>query len=76
MERYRNRSGKSVVQSFEIGQDSITVQFRNEPYDYLYTTNSAGNYNIDQMKTLARSGTGLATFINRHVQKKYASKSR
>lgn len=35
MERYKNLGGHSSVQAFELGQDSITVEF-NDGATYLY----------------------------------------
>ena len=75
MRKYRNRAA-SGVQEYEIGEGWIEIRFDNEPYSYLYTNESAGNYNIQQMQLLAQMGRGLATFINKYVRKKYASKSR
>lgn len=63
MERYRNISGNSGVIAFEIGTNFIRVQFR-QGTPYLYTYQSAGIANVDEMKRLARLGQGLNTFIN------------
>ena len=43
MERYKNLGGHSSVQAFELGQDSITVEF-NDGATYLYDGASTGNY--------------------------------
>jgi hypothetical protein len=75
MERYKNLSGDSVVVAYEIGSDSITIQFRDGSV-YLYNYQSAGSSNVEHMKALAISGQGLNSFINRVVKKKYASKLR
>ena len=75
MERYKNLSGSSGVSAYEIGTDSITVQF-NDGWYYLYTNGSAGSGNISQMKQLAIAGRGLNSFINTHVKKLYESKWR
>ena len=75
MIRYSNLNGSSNVFSFEIGTDSITIQF----YDgsvYLYNYFSTGSANVEQMKNLARLGRGLNSFISRVIKKKYASKLR
>ena len=73
MERYKNISGDSGVYCYEIGDDSITVQF-NDGSVYLYDYQSAGSGNIERMKSLAIFGQGLNSFIMRVVKKKYASK--
>lgn len=75
MERYKNLGGDSSVIGYETGLDWIKVQF-NDGWIYLYTYQSAGRENIEQMKKLAISGQGLNSFIMRHVRKAYASKSR
>jgi hypothetical protein len=75
MEPYKNLGGVSNVIAYEIGDDWIKVQFRDGEI-YTYTYQSAGQENIEQMKTLARAGQGLNSFISRAVRKAYASKSR
>lgn len=75
MQRYMNRGGNSGVVGFDIGGDSITVQFQ-DGWKYLYTYRSAGSQNIEQMKGLALEGRGLNSFINKAVRKKYARKFR
>ncbi len=73
MEQYKNLAGNSGVVAFEIGSDSIQVQFSSGSI-YEYTDSSAGTKNIDEMKRLAQCGKGLSTFISRHVRDKYAQK--
>lgn len=73
MERYKNTSGNSGVVAYEIGRDSIAVEFE-DGVTYLYTYKSAGRSNIERMKALAATGSGLSTFIVRHVRKAYAAK--
>ncbi|MFH7321255.1 hypothetical protein ACHHRT_11690 [Desulfurivibrio sp. D14AmB] len=75
MERYKNIGGDSGVAAYEIGQGSITVQFR-DGATYLYTSQSAGVANIAEMQGLAVAGHGLNSFINRVVRKGYAQKLR
>ena len=75
MERYRNLGGNSGVVAYEIGDDFVTVVFR-DGSRYLYTYKSAGRNNIERMKTLAMAGQGLNAFINTTVRKGYASKLR
>ena len=73
MERYSNLGGDSGVVAYEIGNNSITVEF-SDGKRYLYTYQSAGSDNIEQMKALAAAGRGLNSFINTNVKKRYASK--
>ena len=75
MERYRNTGGNSGIHSYEIGDDFIIVQF-NDGGQYLYNNKSTGSTNIDRMKSLAKSGHGLNSFISTTVRKNYASKLR
>jgi len=73
MHRYRNTSGESGVVAYDIGKDSITIQF-NGGDRYLYTERSAGAENIARMQELAREGRGLSTFVSQHIRSRYAKK--
>jgi hypothetical protein len=73
MERYKNLGGDSGVSAYEIGDDSITVQFTSGAV-YLYTYKGAGSSNIEKMKLLAAAGKGLNSYIKRYVNKGYESK--
>jgi hypothetical protein len=73
MEPYQNLNENSSVHSYEIDEDSITVQF-NDGDVYVYNYDSAGSDNVEQMKTLAALGTGLHSFINNKVRNRYAYK--
>ncbi|MCA1247224.1 hypothetical protein [Massilia sp. MS-15] len=73
MHRYRNTSGESGVLAYDIGQDSITIQFQGGER-YLYTERSAGAENIARMQELAREGRGLSTFVSQHIRSRYARK--
>lgn len=75
MERYKNLGGDSSIRAYEIEGDSIKVQF-NDGSIYLYTHQSAGHDNVEKMKSLALAGTGLNSYIMRHVRKAYAAKLR
>ena len=73
MRKYRNLSGNSGIDSYEIGKNFINVQFE-EGSKYSYTIISAGSVSINEMKRLAKIGEGLNTYISKHVRKKYAAK--
>lgn len=75
MENYLNLTGKSGVAKYEIGFDSIIVQFT-DGAQYLYNYRSAGKNNIEYMKLLATEGSGLNSFISREVKMLYAKKIR
>jgi hypothetical protein len=73
MELYKNKGGGSEVWAYEIGDDSITIQFT-DGSKYMYNYHSAGNENIEKMKVLAISGRGLYRYIMRDVKKAFAVK--
>ena len=75
MKRYANRSGNSGVVAYQVGTDSITVEFVDGQH-YLYTYESAGADNVEHMKVLAAQGQGLSGFISKTVRNDYASKYR
>ena len=74
MQRYANRGVSNVV-SYDVGDDSIKVQF-DDRSRYLYTYESAGAANVEEMKNLAREGEGLNDFIKKNVGTRYALKLR
>ncbi len=61
----------SSVFAYEIGQDSISVEY-DSGARYLYTFASAGRNNIETMKALALRGEGLRSFIRKQVEGKHA----
>jgi hypothetical protein len=69
MKKYSNLSGRSGVIEYEIRQESILVKFKDGVYEYDYTTVS--KHHIENMKLLAESGRGLASYISRYVKDKY-----
>lgn len=73
MQRYNNLSGQSGVVAYEIGTDSITIEFVGGER-YLYTGRSAGAENIAKMQELALAGRGLSTFVSQHIRTRYARK--
>lgn len=73
MEQYKNLGGNSGVHAYEVGNDFVKIQFRTGAV-YLYTYQSAGSNNIEEMKKLAPTGAGLNSFIMLNVKFKYARK--
>ncbi len=60
-----------------IAPDAVTVVFRDGGvyvYVYVYEVESAGRSNIEQMKALANAGSGLSTFIVRHVRQAFTTR--
>jgi len=70
MEAYANLGGDSNITAYEIGPNYIAVQFADGSI-YRYTDASAGPDNVATMKSLARAGQGLNSFINKNVRYKY-----
>ncbi|MFM0625763.1 hypothetical protein [Paraburkholderia xenovorans] len=66
MERYRNLSGGSGVEAYEIGDDFVAVRFRHGVV-YWYTEASVGTRHVVALKRLARRGQGLSTYISQHA---------
>ncbi len=71
MVRYLNPN--SGIHAYQCGADFIRIRFA-DGNTYLYTYESTGIDNIEQMKLLARLGQGLNTYINTTVRGKYAKR--
>ena len=71
MERYRNSGGDSGISSYEIGTDFIIVEFTGTFRTYRYSYRNAGQHHVENMKRLARGGSGLNGYINRYVKNLY-----
>ena len=71
MEKYRNSNGNSGVSAFEIGDDYIVVKFKATIKPYKYSYKKAGKHHVEKMKLLAKSGSGLNSYINSYVKFKY-----
>jgi hypothetical protein len=70
MPLYENIGGNSNITGYQIGDENIQVMFRNGQV-YNYTYDSAGVDNVEQMKQLAQSGSGLNSFILSNVKDDY-----
>jgi hypothetical protein len=66
MERYINFGGDPDVSAFDILNDAIRVELSNGDI-FLYTSRGAGEYNIEQMKSIAINGGPLHHFIHNNV---------
>lgn len=67
---YSNITGKSNIAGYEIGKEFIVIEFKNgQAYKYSY--DSAGQATVEEMKQLARSGSGLAGFIQTNAKYDY-----
>ena len=72
MQLYQN-AGNSGVQLFEAGSDFIILEFGDEAR-YLYNYIRPGKRHVQSMMKLAEKGSGLATYINKHVRNNYFEK--
>ncbi|WP_111309011.1 hypothetical protein [Confluentibacter sediminis] len=68
MERYGNRGGDSGVYAYQIGSDYMIVQFTGTSRSYTYSYGRAGRSHVEEMKLLARNGSGLNSYINQYVK--------
>lgn len=75
MRIYRNLSGNSGVVAFETGERYIDIEFQ-DGHRYRYDYAKPGPNEVEAMKSLARTGKGLATFINQHVRERFARRLR
>ena len=71
MQRYLNVDGDSNVEAYESSSTYIDVKFYGTAKVYRYSYLSAGQDNVETMKRLAHSGTGLNSFIMRNVRTKF-----
>ena len=74
MDSYANLNGNSGVEKYQITETSIRVKFITSSDIYVYTYQKPGKIHVDEMKRLAKSGRGLATYINQKVRKNYEHK--
>ncbi len=64
---YENISGNSGVVAYDAKEEGITVQFRSGRCTvYNYTYESAGADAVETMKSLARQGYGLNSYISKN----------
>ena len=68
MTTYQNTHGKSGVVEYESGSDYIKIQFKGPQKVYVYDYTKPGKTHVDEMKLLAESGRGLATYISQEVK--------
>lgn len=73
MQPYKNVSGTSGVAAFEPGDLYIDIEFQ-DGHRYRYDYAKPGQREVETMKSLARTGKGLATFINQNVRERFARK--
>ena len=72
MTRYKSDHETGVV-AYRIDDGGITVQFQDGSF-YLYDHKKPGAADVKEMKTLAKTGAGLSTYISQHVRENYKRK--
>jgi len=75
MRHYGLYTRKHGVFAFDIQPDAIDVEFTSG-WVYRFSYQRTGAPRVERMKQLAESGTGLSTFINRHVRNRYEFRRR
>lgn len=73
MQRYQSAEKNTGVIAYDIVPDGISIKFR-DGSTYLYTNENPGKTHVTKMKSLAKKGEGLTTYINQHVRDKYHQK--
>ena len=64
MKAYQDLTGNSGVIGYEIFENTIDVQFKNNRV-YTYEKRNIGEVNFEVMKALAEAGAGLCGFISK-----------
>ena len=75
MAHYNDATGTSGITAFQSNNDSITIEYKNGSA-YQYSDQVAGSTNVGHMKSLAVSGQGLNSFINKSLTKGQAVRVR
>ena len=73
MQKYSGQIRRGGAVAFEIGPESIDVEF-SSGWIYRFTYERPGALRVERMKELALAGHGLSTFISRHVKNRYESR--
>ncbi len=71
MERYLDLDDDSGVVGYEIGDTFIRVKFSGTAKIYTYSYRKAGEFHVEKMKVLAKSGNGLNSYIMKYAKKLY-----
>ena len=72
MTPYRDISGRSGIDSYEIRERAILVRFKHNNKIYIYDYAVPGAESVEEMKKLAASGKNLATYISRTIRGRYS----
>ena len=75
MKTYDNLGGDSSVAAYDYNSQVIKVQF-DDGWIYEYEASKIGAADFQQMISLADSGHGLNSYINRYIRKRFSNKYR
>jgi hypothetical protein len=73
MTPYKDLSGRSGIEAYEIRDRSIVVRFKHAG-SYVYNYDNPGPEEVEVMKRLAQQGRDLSTYISQKVRRRYAKK--
>jgi len=71
---YSDRSGQSGVLAYALVPGAILLRFVDDRAIYLYDDVEPGAEHVAAMRRHAEAGSGLATYINRHVRDRYRAR--
>ena len=71
--RYGNHGNRAGIEAFALLARGLAIRFHDGSV-LLYDRDCPGGQHVDRMKELARAGSGLGTYISRHVGRRYASR--
>ena len=70
MQRYTGHTRRGGVVGYDIGPDSIDIEFTSG-WIYRFSYQKPGATRVERLKELAQAGRGLSTFINKHVKNRF-----
>lgn len=71
MERYKGQDDHdSGVIAYELLPDGIILLYKTYR-KYLYDYDKPGKVHVEEMKKLAKAGSGLTKYVNQHVRENY-----
>ena len=73
LENYSGFSSGGGVTGYKFLREGLILQFKSGDL-YLYDYKKPGKYHIEIMKTLAKQGKGLTTYVNQNVRENYKEK--
>lgn len=74
MEQYKGQNDHHTgVRAYEMLPDGIILEFQDHS-KYLYNYEKPGKHHVEEMKRLAKTGSGLTTYVNQHVRENFKRK--